>query len=162
MAKKKQDSRKIALMLILIAGVWGAVFYQIFFNKKGDDPVAKQVVKQESASLETLEESKYKLMRNYVDPFLGSMKVTKKKVEKKEPEAKPAVQVNFEKDNFLKDTEYKGIINNKTGTTAYVMHKKIGHLMKQGDSLDVYQLKDIAKDSILFTGNKDAFWIMLK
>lgn len=157
MAKKKQDSKKIGFMLMLIAIVWGAVFFQIFFNKNSNQPVTNNI-KAAKQQVKTIETPKaYQLKSNYIDPFLGQKytngKATKKVVKQKKTSTKAALT---DYSNIIK---YQGNISNKNSQTVYVSFSKKSHLLQKGDSLSVYKLIKIKKDSIQFSAGRIKFWI---
>ena len=160
MAKKKQDSRKIALMLILIAVVWGAVFFQIFFKDKNNAVVSDSLMSPQNKTAVKFEKEKYKLNGKYVDPFLGEVRTRKKTVvQKKKTKKKTTKQVDTEKELFEKRTSYKGIITDEASKTAYIVFKEATRLMQVGDSLENFRLQQIEGDSVLFIQAKKQVWI---
>ncbi len=162
MAKKKYEPKKVAAMLILIALVWGAVFYKIFFKKKEGSfvPNLTQLVKNEKIA--ELDESVYRLKNNYTDPFLGeSYKIAKPK-KKSDANLKKEIEVDNELKRKQEEIRFRGVIQNDNIKTAYVVFRAKSYLLKRKDSLDQFILQRIRKDSIQFSDRKNNFWITNK
>jgi hypothetical protein len=162
MAKKKQQNpKKLALMSVLIVVIWGAVFYQIFFPSNDVNVVSNQSVDLKSKEVVTIENKKYKLLKNYADPFLneGGKRAVIRKKKKRILKVIAQKDIDAERKNFLSKLTYKGVITDKNNSTAYVVFDQKTILLSIGDTLQKNRLLLIKKDSLRFQNGKKTFWV---
>ncbi len=162
MAKKKYEPKKIVAMLILIAIVWGAVFYKIFFKKKESIFATNSIQIAKNDNVAKLDDNVYQVKNNYTDPFLGeSYRVVKPK-KKSDAVLKNKIDVDNKLKKKQEEIQFRGVIQNDNIKTAYVVFRDKSYLLKKNDSLHYFILQRIRKDSIQFSDRKNNFWITNK
>lgn len=164
MAKKKtQNPVKVAVMLVLIAVVWGAVFYQIFFKKSAVsiDNIPRNVATK-NTDTDVVKEA-YVLKMDYREPFLNEWNRKRNTASntsvKKEKNKTPKPQTEKIEVTETFNVKYHGLVRGDSEMTAYIEYQNSTYIMRLGDSLDNYALKRITKDSIMMESKRKSYWV---
>jgi len=151
------------ILLPLVIIVWGLVVYRIFFEGKTKpeniSAVAKPLIKESAKE----EKSTYKLIANYRDPFLSSIKQSLVKTEnnKEKEENNRSTNLRRRRTNISRtrwpEISYGGFIedNKDQKTTILLSIKNRNYLVQEGDTVDQIFIKAFYGDSLLVVYNEE-------
>lgn len=130
---KKQQ--KTYLLLAAVIGIWGAIAFQFFKTLNPEDSQQKITVREKFVPKKTATVHFHTVKKLARDPFLGTIKVTKKAIKKK---VEPKKVVRFPK------IVYNGIVKGN-GNQSYII--------TINGQQQVFQLKEIFKGVQLIKAN---------
>ena len=151
------------ILLPLVIIVWGLVIYRIFFEGKTKpeniSAVAKPVIKESSKE----EKSKYKLIANYRDPFLSSIKQSFVKTEnnKEKEENNRSSNLRRRRTNISRtrwpEISYGGFIEGDKDQKIIILLsiKNRDYLVQEGDTVDQIFIKAFYNDSLIVVYNEE-------
>ncbi len=151
------------LLLPLVIIVWGLVIYRIFFDGRTKPEnisfVAKPVIKESFKE----EKSTYKLIANYRDPFLSSIKqsIVKTENNKEKEENNRSTNLRRRRTNISRtrwpEISYGGFVEGDKDQkiTILLSIKNRDYLVREGDTVDQIFIKAFYGDSLLVVYNEE-------
>ena len=144
------------LLIILVALIWGLIFYKIYSNFGGK----KQVEKSFSHSTARVENRKrdsvFTLLLYYPDPFL-------KGTDQSTDELLSTVTINTVTSRIVNWPliEYRGLLNssNSNECLAFLMVQSSDFLVKQGKVYGSVKIRTILRDSIFVEYQNESRWL---
>jgi len=136
-------------LIVIVLGIWGSIFYQLFDWTKRPDIPALTEIQQPLINKDTVTEE-IKLLLNYRDPFLerkNRVVVSKSTLPLKK------IKIKVEKNKKVVNWPhiiYNGSISNKTANKALALLKINGRelLMKEAEMREGVEVWRIYSDSI--------------
>lgn len=157
-------NKKVTYILLpLVIIVWGLVVYRMFFEGKikpeNISAVAKPVIKESSKE----EKSTYKLIANYRDPFLSSIKQSLVKTEnnKEKEENNRSTNLRRRRTNISRtrwpEISYGGFVEGDKDQkiTILLSIKNRDYLAQEGDTVDQIFIKAFYNDSLIVVYNEE-------
>jgi hypothetical protein len=150
--EKMKNKKMTYLLLIVVLGIWGIIFYKIYMSIKSSDKLTVRdysMLNKNDSNLYKIDT--FSIVNNYRDPFITSKMATyenKSKVGHHMVAQKPIVSQNAQ----IKwpTIAYNGMIKSKKSSQQLVLVKINGtsDFMTKGSSFSGVQLLRVYKDSI--------------
>jgi len=142
------------LLIVLVALIWGLIFYKIYANFGGKRLVEKNLPPSFAIVEKGQHDSIFKLSCNYPDPFLkGSGQST----------AAPIKNTGSPKIVTWPLIEYRGLMtsNNKNESTGLLKVQVSNLLVKQGKVYAEIKVRTITRDSIFLEFQNESRWLRI-
>src|SRR5688572_4426537 len=152
MSKSKKTTY---LLLIVVADIWGSVFYKLFSGLAGEDVVLQNTIPF-SALPPGSGPDTFQLLANYRDPFLGKSSPAIKTGPVK-PIKKPEVKTQSPSPVPWPSIVYSGMVKNDKSNKLLALLQVNGssQALKQGDKIENVEVVQIFRDSILLKQGKE-------
>lgn len=150
------------LLLILVAGIWGYLFYKFFSDI---NPENQTIIESKPISMALVQETKdsvYALIANYRDPFLGTAANINSNAEKrivtKKPKPKPILPVITVPNIVWQNIKYLGLISHKANAKhmGIITINNIEHTVTEGITKDEFTILKLSKTeaTLLYKGEQ--------
>ena len=143
-----KDKRVNYILIPVVLAVWGIVFYKIFGSLSGSHKVAV-INYDDKSSMQEQEDSSFKLIADYRDPFQGESFETASKQRPRGSDAKSKV-TNEEKSPETKwpAINFLGTIKKQKEIFAIMKIHNKTFTMKKGEEIENVKMLMIMKDSV--------------
>jgi hypothetical protein len=151
-------NRKITyLLLVLVAIIWGMIFYRIYSNFGGNKMVEKKLPHSVGIVKHDQHDTIETLSLNYPDPFLKGEERSSdpSSLEFKDPLPSPV--------SNWPQIEYRGLLtsNNNNESTGLLRIQNTDLLVKQGKVYAAIRIKTLSRDSIFLEYQHESRWISI-
>ncbi|MCX6232974.1 MAG: hypothetical protein NTZ33_15700 [Bacteroidetes bacterium] len=160
---KSKRAQRILFFCVLV--VWGLIFYRLFLYLKKEDSNNSSLTVNLHQSDSKISTDSLNLLLNYPDPFHLSKLISLQINEENKSNSHSRKLIAPKNDELIAIPKiiYKGCIYNQ------IKHKNIGILVlnqtssfiKEGDSIQNWEVAKIYKDSVLITHSKQRICIIL-
>ena len=134
---------KTFILLVLVIGIWGFIGYKIIKSLNPNVEPIKQISDVHFKPVEYNQKDTFSIIANYRDPFLGTVKPSKKVIKK--------VQTNRTKNKIDISISYTGRMGNPKGkdNIYFITINGNQHIMKLKQKVEEVQLVSGSKDYVI-------------
>lgn len=144
------------LLIVLVALIWGLIFYKIYSKFAGKKQV-ERILSHSVVRVENGEhDSVFTLSLDYPDPFLKGV------VQSSDATLmRTAINTSNIKVVNWPIIEYRGLLtnSNRNESTGLLRVQSIDHLVKQGKVYAAIKIRTITKDSIFLEYQNESRWL---
>ena len=152
-----KSKKTVYILLVVVAGIWGTLFYKIFSGLGGDNDIKSNTIQIPQTLIANSFSDTFSLIANYRDPFLG------KQLAPKIVSDNPPVTVNKTKSQPVVNSSqwpaitYSGMVKNDNSnkTLALLFINGNSQTLKQGDLIENIEVVKIYRDSVLLKQGKE-------